>query len=94
MDTLTALHSNTVCMFLLLLLVALIGEVSKLLGGLYLTVTRWSHCSNSCVILQGAPFLKHNCGTLSSQASHSKMLTLYFSSSLSIRTTVTVLSVL
>lgn len=52
-------------MFLLLLLVVLIGEVSRLLGGLYLTVTRWSHCSNSCVILQGAPFLKHNHGALS-----------------------------
>lgn len=27
--------------------------------GFILTVTRWSHCCNSCVILQGAQFLKH-----------------------------------
>lgn len=35
MDALTALHSNSMRVFVLLLLVVLIGEVSRRLGGLY-----------------------------------------------------------
>lgn len=35
MDTLLALHSSSMRVFLLLLLVVLIGEVSRRLGGLY-----------------------------------------------------------
>lgn len=35
MDTLTALHSNSMCVFVLLFLVVLTGEVSRVLGGLY-----------------------------------------------------------
>lgn len=42
--------------FGLLFLVVLPGELSRRLGGLVSTVTRWSYCCNSCVTICGAHF--------------------------------------
>ena len=40
------------------------GKCAGVWEGFIITVTRWSHCSNSCAMLQGALFLKHNRITL------------------------------